>query len=89
MEKKYTPGPWELCGEKLKGKRDVPTFATIQGIASTAEHIHQHKHNMNLITAAPDLLEALEMARDIIEENMSQTEEMRKIYEAIAKAKGE
>lgn len=90
---KHTPGPWYIEGDRLKGNRDIPTFAIVHGVASTPEHIDQHKRNMNLIIAAPELLQALEeILQHIGTLRVTQPkkiEAFNKAEKAIKKAKGE
>lgn len=64
MESKHTPGPWHsrktVSGmfEILDANRD-PVFRIRGGVTPTA-------HDARLIAAAPDLLEASEIARALI-----------------------
>ncbi len=71
---KHTPGPWEVWQGTLKG-----TFTIVRGIAHegraqlpTLAQVHNYpgetEANARLIAAAPDLLEAAELALVCIHE---------------------
>lgn len=65
MKKKYTPGEW-IVNEKASGHvrtKDGRGIATTMGYSTNmdnGEHIIENQANAVLISAAPDLLEALE-----------------------------
>ena len=96
-EKKYTPGPW-----RYEPDEDIPGHKGPPRVVITDEVIGKHKRifvdvapmdaNARLISAAPDLLEALEAVMDSHKtSNMSngairEAEEMARA--AIAKAYG-
>lgn len=94
-ETKHTPGPWSFI--------DADGYNTIEGAGETiacipsADHFRAHmgtpegQANRRLIAAAPDLLEALVVAKKLIESaehKQSIIGPMNVIREAIAKAKG-
>ena len=57
-EKKWTPGPWEWHGDVLWEK----LADDVRGdVVCRAEF--ENEHNKDLITAAPDLYDALDRAR--------------------------
>lgn len=100
---KHTSGPWTshdkgihpnpyICGREIEWEHgiDAPVIAYIVGVNTEA--------NARLIAAAPELLEALKNAKDIIriwhgpnawEVYERSSPEMRNINDAIAKATGE
>lgn len=91
MEKKFTPGPWEIAPED----KDYPGKINIVGGAYNIALVDggflygQQEANANLIVSAPKLLEALEMVKG----HLCDTYEMpmwlqEKIEKAIAKACG-
>jgi len=74
---KHTPGPWgqnltlDHDGDELRVVRDgapAPGFhvAMVYGHGGDYEHDTARQANGRLIAAAPELLEALEMAHDIV-----------------------
>ena len=86
----HTPGPWAYrqddTGEDefvvVSGGR--PYVATVHGGARDWT-----EHNARLIAAAPELLEALELADAMLRgANMNTKRVERKVISAIAKAKG-
>lgn len=78
MEKKFTPGPWEVSegnagsifGDLNNGfwKGDNPYIGKVAGFGYDEELDDESKANAALISAAPDLLEALEACLAFIEE---------------------
>ena len=95
---KHTSGPWGIertketlwVGQlKLNGKVDaIVTRFNILGLKNEA--IEQEKANARLVSAAPELLEALELADCLLSgANMNRSLVERKVRDAIAKAKGE
>ena len=57
MTHTHTPGPWNQLGcEIYAGKIKIAEFNEFSW-----ERMHEDQENMNLISAAPDLLEALQM----------------------------
>lgn len=100
----HTPGPWlreELFvyalhhnGDYRKGEPLLVNrfSASIQACQSQGGTMGEAEANASLISAAPDLLEALEGAHAILSlmgVNLEAHEEGRRIIAAIAKAKGE
>lgn len=100
----HTPGPWEVHD----GGSDTPTICKVNPDANggrggcnilafwggSSIHEHEREQTMNLIAAAPDLLEACEKALDKFKEahdrgDLSTFEEMEACRKAIAKTKGE
>jgi hypothetical protein len=91
---KHTPGPWEWCETKtgLYGP-DYPIIDTDRDWGMFL-HPTNLEANARLISAAPELLEALEESRDFIVDHCedmsriySKWELIDKIKSAIAKAK--
>jgi hypothetical protein len=88
-ESKHTPGPWH-CKTVPIGRiwiQDSTTYA----VAHVAKSRKESEANAHLIAAAPELLEACEMARDVISGAAQPDEhEALAILDAlIAKAKGQ
>lgn len=95
-ESKHTPGPWTLLSPNKKGYRYLRTdrwskFARVVTILEGSESEDpEGLANALLITAAPDMLKALELAYDhLIVEDMLPSEVGSKILSVIKKAKGE
>lgn len=83
----HTPGPWIRMGVNVRTNDSTIRF--VQSI-EVGKHPDEVIANANLVAAAPDLLEALELAREYLitiahDENHVV---LQKIKEAIAKAKG-
>ena len=80
---KHTPGPWHTAGEQgvqiRSAKDQIAKVWTMRG--------NEWKANARLIAAAPELLEALKLARSIIGHPDDAHSQM--IDAAIAKATGE
>ena len=98
--KKYTQGPWKIGGYNSDSDGSVISSTTFprRDIAYMQGGNINHVENAHLISAAPDLLEALESAQAILNplSNIVKTryakhaESVRdKIREAIAKARGD
>ena len=95
----HTPGPWSLSGPYHPHGSAFPVLyvdGTIHGaVASVHMHHEWGEANARLISAAPDLLAALEMVRDADDDNKLDGNEgipgiaRAKINAAISKAKGE
>ena len=59
----FTPGPWGNCGGVVYAESDGFAVAKIAN-----EHPEHANGNMRLIKAAPDLLEACELAKKRLDE---------------------
>lgn len=86
-QSKHTPGPWDLLdgdnGYEITSGNIIIAQVTDEPCAT------QEDANARLIAAAPDLLEALEMADAALSgANMDMKAVERKTRAAIAKAKG-
>lgn len=104
-EAKHTPGPWHIVidddGNPLSGRPMVAAAPEldcaivhwdgfIQKYWRSARGDKEIHANARLIAAAPDLLEALELADAALSgANMNMQVVERKVRAAIAKAKGE
>jgi len=91
MSKKFTPGPWNFKQYK-KGCYGVGIPATDDQIALMDWHPEFDKEahaNAALISAAPDLLEALEWLVSAIHEPEISAFGLQKCYDAIKKANNE
>ena len=96
---KHTPGPWELIAESVEDSRGN-SIAMVTG-GSGRQYVEDEVNaeclaNACLIAAAPELLEALEMAlyyyesfRDKSPTGETETDDIAIIRAAIRKAKGE
>ena len=87
---KHTPRPWQI----EKGKHSSAWFIHHSGaeICMIPNHILDQEHNARLIAAAPDLLEASELALQHLEAMLDAGRDglgaVTKLKEAIKKAKG-
>lgn len=92
---KHTPGPWthkrfgddEIVievGDSTGWRKSYPN-AYVCKIGGWG---YAGNGNADLITAAPEMLDALELAKEILQER-SQESRFKPIWDAIAKAKGE
>ena len=97
---KHIPGPWEFdeAGSWKDGKRTSTEYfvrrpgddvAIASDIIDPANDDQPSKANAHLITAAPDLLEALESIVKCLEYSDDAPARMDMARAAIAKAKGE
>ena len=88
----HTQGPWKV-GENHKGfvdiRRDVESYTSV--IATVWDfYAENYESNASLIAAAPDMLEALEIAIWIIEKNIhGPVAGYSNILDAVRKARGE
>lgn len=95
MHAKHTPGPWEFdefneisCAENGYPVARVPFASShLRGVA-WAEAMAGIRANLRLISAAPDLLDALQMAKHIVAREGTD-EQMQQVFAAIEKATGE
>lgn len=98
---KHTPGPWqvELCRvyhNSGKGRRNIAICLASQKPPSDEYEVFEDIANARLIAAAPELLAALEAAREFIVDGMAmgfvgmpEDEDVLEVIEkAISKAKG-
>lgn len=92
---KHTPGPWLVdcgyiyaaCQMDENGMTRQRPLAEVTGDQDHEDHYYE---NCRLIAAAPDLLEALELADCLLSgANMNRAVVERKVRAAIAKATGE
>lgn len=85
---KHTEGPWQVRHEVVIYSSDG---LTVIGSAGTGNcHREDEIANAQLIAAAPDLLEALELADAALSgANMNMNVVDRKVKAAIARARGE
>jgi len=88
----HTPGPWKV-DKNHKGfvniRRDVDSYTS--DIATVWDfYAENYESNASLIAAAPDMLEALEIAIWIIEKNIhGPVAGYSNILDAVRKARGE
>ena len=91
MGKKFTPGPWKPH-HRMK---ECVTFKGEHGEENLflknvdGYYACQNEYDANLISAAPDLLEALEVIRDTPEFKNLWSDTKQKVLQAIAKAYGD
>jgi len=87
---KHTKGPWSFAKNDpnwvVKGPHLIAMVSDAKGERNITDRTIA---NARLIAAAPEMLDALKIAVSIIEEKLCQTDEMKPIYDAIKKAKGE
>jgi len=104
---KHTPGPWTLLATVTQQRPNNKTALSIwsdecyepkeiaklptESAHSGVKSIDERLVNGQMMSAAPELLEALEFARDklIIYEGPDGTKTLRMAIEAIKKARGE
>jgi hypothetical protein len=95
---KHTPGPWSVVQGHYPSFKDVigPSFkinAVMWATDLTDDDYYKRMADLNLIAAAPDLLEALKSFIDCWSDDMGFSnpypEDVRKAKAAIAKATGE
>jgi len=94
MTSKHTPGPWAMDEDKYGEEIDVyplkdgpPPMGRWAEICTVKDYESQDemRANARLIAAAPDLLEALKLACELLEYGGF---DMEKFHAAIAKAEG-
>ena len=97
MNEKHTPAPWKIeparyCGDGEIIPNDWKVMASDETDCLDATEVFRGGHlpDVNLIAAAPDMLEALEFVKKNIPVEMyyASHETMQKIDLAINKAKG-
>jgi hypothetical protein len=90
MSAAFTPGPWSVHGESIWG--DPKTTGASTFFEQVVPHVG-NPENAKLISAAPDLLEAIEVLLDTVRGGkksvMDFTIAERQARTAIAKATGE
>lgn len=100
MNTKHTPGPWKIHtkqvpnGYKFEIEVDLCLIATCYGSTNCmwdfVPGANQGNANARLISAAPDLLEALQLAHaTLCGANMNEKVVAKKVMAAIVKATGE
>lgn len=77
-ETSFTPGRWFAMGCDVKPLGDKPYICWT---GTPEREKDEARANANLIAAAPELYEALVMARDHVEENVEICEEAMRYYE--------
>ncbi len=105
-ESKHTPGPWEIYGGIEICNAEGQEWKTIADIrypssANTKISVNEAEANASLIAAAPEMLEALQEAREVLSDHWFTSEDgedynnddvidmCSKLDAIIAKAKGE
>ena len=91
-EPKHTPGPWSAFFDVVNNHTNILKIGKTTDLLFSLPGHDKHDPNVRLITAAPELLEALEEAVEIFGENSGSWDgdlwlEIAK--NAIAKARGE
>jgi len=103
MKRKYSPGPWKILDipthdviSIYQEKNPVRNFhiATVLDYAMASKSASEAEFerclaNAHLIAAAPELLEALEMLKPLLEEWAIPTDTKERVWKALSKAKGE
>ena len=88
-ETKHTPGPWKAVRNEVHvGGRRICAYVTSGASLGIGPDLERSYANARLIAAAPDLLEALQMAKHIVA-NEGTDEQMAQVFSAIEKATGE
>lgn len=89
MTHKHTPGPWVISGSSI-WNTETHRAIYASGCKPISKRDEEGQANARLIAAAPDLLEALELALANLKPKYSQDHiVVKKLTEAIAKANGE
>ena len=84
---KHTPGPWKWSVEYTDNGGRYDCLTAANGEEIIGENGSVHEYHKALIAAAPDMLAALELARQAL--NRDQSDALEAVEVAIAKAKGE
>jgi hypothetical protein len=88
MTTQHTPGPWKTL--KTFGGVTIILDPEDKSVAYLRGYKHPYKSNARLIAAAPDLLEALKVARHmIVEDGTPIGWSVSRLDEVIAKATGQ
>lgn len=92
----HTPGPWRLekDGDTINIRQDIDSFTTttLATVWGLFKHCEMYEANAHLIAAAPEMLEALTLAKIMIESHAKHLRNgsgYQKICAAIKKARGE
>ena len=93
-EPKHTPGPWRIAGHCTNAAMIAGEESTGRDIAIVYDHHEGYEANARLISAAPEMLEALRMAKVWIEDtlldfDLTDNGTLEEIVKAITKAEGE
>jgi hypothetical protein len=69
MTTQYTPGPWEICPNwPEQNQRKIQPEGEVSGVAlSFGDTDEEAEANARLIAAAPEMLEALKIAKHYME----------------------
>lgn len=89
---KHTPGPWQNDCGLVYGREPKNMSSPSFDIFDASEwpgDVDEAQANARLIAAAPELLEALELAESIVAAMLGGGRELVQIRAAIAKARGE
>lgn len=90
MTTKHTPGPWSWSRDTMENRCDITLHSEATGYSILYCCVKPREPNARLMAAAPDLLEALELAHaTLCGANMNKKIVEQKVMAAIAKAKGE
>ena len=97
METKHTPGPWRIEEWEFKLRPNAPmilakqdAICEVMDLWCMNDRAEERDANARLIAAAPDLYEALELARKSLRfAAPGQNRALAKIEAALAKARGE
>ena len=89
METKHTPGPWSWGTDPMENICDITLDIDATGYSILRCCVKPLEPNARLIAAAPELLEALELAHAMLSgANMNANVVEQKVRAAIAKATG-
>ena len=86
----HTPGPWEVCGHFIRTARSNSPGLEVARVDFTASHFDAatREANGHVLAAAPELLEALELAISIESGFSCPVPVFKQMQAAIAKARG-
>ena len=88
MKNQHTPGPWKVAGNSIVTENDTHCIAVIEDDGGYEAPHDQRDANAQLISAAPELLEACEWSLGSIDAERFPNSHAG-LIKAIAKAKGE